>query len=299
MPVAKYNVNEVEERTRVAATTLRQWERRYGVPKPERSSSGYRLYSDEDVRLIEAMKRHIADGIPASRAAEIVKQLYPSAPKPRPLEELQGELFEALAAFDERRANDILSEAHALHPVDAVMLRLMQATMVEIGQKWHEGKISSATEHYASHYISGRLRALFSISADVKTGPAVIVACAPLEQHELGPLILAVMLRRAGYRVYYIGADTPVEDLGKMAAALRPAGVLVSASTAESAGKLLEKRELLVGTAPIVVYGGTAFNDAPELVAALGGYYLGKAADEAVARFHELVQGLEAVRREG
>ena len=69
----KYTVNEVEDRTGVPAATLRQWERRYGFPLPERSASGYRLYGDDDLRHIVAMKRHIDDGVPASRAAEMVR----------------------------------------------------------------------------------------------------------------------------------------------------------------------------------------------------------------------------------
>ena len=77
----KFTVNEVEERTKVPAGTLRQWERRYGFPCPERSDSGYRLYSEDDIRSIETMKHHIADGIPASRAAELVKEV-PRDPGP-------------------------------------------------------------------------------------------------------------------------------------------------------------------------------------------------------------------------
>ncbi|MEX2501217.1 MAG: MerR family transcriptional regulator, partial [Trueperaceae bacterium] len=73
MSRGKFTVHEVEERTDVPAATLRQWERRYGCPKPERSTSGYRLYADVDLRVIETMKRYIDDGVPASRAADLVR----------------------------------------------------------------------------------------------------------------------------------------------------------------------------------------------------------------------------------
>lgn len=296
MAKGKYTVNEVEERTQVPANTLRQWERRYGFPKPERSDSGYRLYSDEDVHGIRTMQRHIADGIPASRAAELVKQLKPLPEGARSLKDMRQELVSALIKLDDAKADEILSEAHALHPVDTVMLELMQKTMVDMGTLWHEHKINTTTEHFASHYIQGRLRSLLSVTANVKSAPSVVIACAPLEQHELGVLILAVMLKRAGYRVYYIGANTPVTDLRDIAKEIQPIGMLVSASTIDSVQILMEHRNILQGAAPILAFGGRAFNEQPELARALGGIYLAKDATDAVDRFHELVQEQGAMR---
>jgi DNA-binding transcriptional MerR regulator/methylmalonyl-CoA mutase cobalamin-binding subunit len=287
MLLAKYTVNEAEERTKVPATTLRQWERRYGFPAPERTESGYRLYSDEDISLIEEMRRHIASGVAASRAAELAKAERRRGDGPRPLAELQTELLAALLDLNETRADGVMSEAHALHPVNAVMLGLIQATMVEIGTRWHQGKLSTTTEHYASAYMNGRLRSLLALSGDSRTGATAVVACAPLEQHELGPLILAVMLRRAGYRVFYLGANTPVADLHDMVQALRPGGVFISASTALAVGGLEASRELLGGMNTLVVYGGRAFGETPGLAERLGGHYLGPDAEGAVERFHE------------
>jgi len=294
--IGKYTVNEVEERTKVGASTLRQWERRYGFPKPERTESGYRLYSDEDLRQIEAMKQHIAEGIPASRAAELVKNLTPTPSGPRSLAVLKHELVEVLSKLDEVAADRILSEAHALHTVEAVMLELLQASMVEIGHRWHDGKVSTATEHFASSYVQGRLRSLLSITAHVRNAPAVIVACAPGEQHELGALLLAVMLRRAGYRLYFLGANTPLADLREMARQVKATGVMISASSSEAVQRLMAERGQLIGIAPVLAFGGLAFNEHPELAKALGGVYLAASADQAVAQFHDLVQAQGALQ---
>ena len=65
----KYTVREVEERTGVPASSLRQWERRYGFPKPERSESGYRYFSEGDIDAISRMRDLVAEGVPPSRAA--------------------------------------------------------------------------------------------------------------------------------------------------------------------------------------------------------------------------------------
>ena len=288
MTRGKYTVNEVEERTKVPASTLRQWERRYGFPKPDRADSGYRLYSDADVAHIEAMKFHIADGVPASRAAELVKFAL-SARGSRSLREMRETLVGAFRAFDEAQANEILSEAHALHTVEGVLLELFQGAMEDIGALWRRGEVNASVEHFATSYLQGRLRALLNISKNLQHMPTVIVACAPSERRELEALTAAVFLCRAGYCVLYLGADTPLPDLKETAEALRPVGVLVSATTTSALQRLLESRCALQDVVPVLALEGRAFDEHPELARSLGGVHLSGDLSHAVAHFHDLV----------
>jgi DNA-binding transcriptional MerR regulator/methylmalonyl-CoA mutase cobalamin-binding subunit len=286
--IGKYTVNEVVERTAVAAGTLRQWERRYGVPHPERSSAGYRLYSDDDLRAIEAMKRHIADGVPASRAAELVDRSGALQPAPLPTDVLRRRLVDAFLALDEDGAERVLGEAHAVHPVETVVPDVIAGAMVDIGEAWHDGRIDTTTEHFSSSFVQGWLRHLMSLAASHVHGPAVIVACAPGDHHELGALMLAVLLRRAGNAVYYVGADTPVADLNAMAHQLGASAVMLSASAPEALDALEREIDVLKQLAPVVVYGGAAFDRDPSRAERLGGVYLADDVGEAVKRFHEI-----------
>lgn len=287
----RYTVNEVEARTKVPASTLRQWERRYGFPKPERSASGYRLYRDADISNIERMKRHIAAGLSASRAAELVcPPLSAETGVSGSLEGLHRELLGALLEFDEARADRVFSQAHSFHSVEDVLSVLAERTMREVGTMWHEGRIPVTTEHFASAYVQGRLRGLMGAVPNAAEGAVVIVACAPLETHELGALTLAVLMRRAGFHVVYLGADTPVKDLRDLALTLRPAGVMISASVMPPVEALLEGRAHLVGIAPVLAFGGAAFNGRPELAETLHGTFLAPDAKGAVRRFSRLVQ---------
>lgn len=288
--IGKYTVNEVEERSKVPAGTLRQWERRYGFPMPERSDSGYRLYSDRDLELIDAMRRHIEDGVPASRAAELVQKMSLAAEGPRPVVELVAELTEALVALDEARANEIISEAFALHTVETVLLDVIAPCMVELGRRWQGGELPVSTEHFASNLVQSRLRALFSLGVTTRHGPVIVVACAPGNRHELGALILAVLLRRAGYRVYYLGADTPVQDLAEMAARLKPAAVMLSAVTSSSLEALMAERLSLKALSARLIFGGPAFEGKPELAHSLGGTFMGNDLKKAVANLSDLLQ---------
>lgn len=294
--IGKYTVNEVEDRTKVPASTLRQWERRYGFPLPERSESGYRLYSDHDIAQIEAMRRYIEDGVPASRAAELVKNATPKVQNKtsQPASVFRDRLVRALVNLNDAEADQVLGEAHALHPVETVMFEVMKPTMVEIGQRWHDGKINSTTEHFASSYMQGRLRNLLYLAGNILRAPSIVIACAPYDQHELGALMLAVILRRSGYRVIYVGANTPVADLAEMASDVKPAAVMVSASVVESVEKLMEEKHRFVGMAPFVIFGGMAFDAQPALAQTLGGRYLSSNLMEVVSQLDDLIQRVRA-----
>ena len=292
----KYTVNEVEERTKVPASTLRQWERRYGFPMPARSESGYRLYSDRDLGQIEAMKRYIADGVPASRAAELVKRGGVPRPVTNSATGLLEQLVDALADLDEARADKVLSEAYALHPVETVMLELVKGAVLELGQRSHQGEAPVTTGHFANTYLRGRLWSLFHTSANVNvlSAPTVVVACAPGDRHELGALMLAVTLRRGGYRVYFLGADTPVAGLAELARTLRPAAVLVSVAMPEYLEPLQAGRSYFDKMAPVVAFGGAAVDNQPEVVRSLGGQYLTNDLTQVVERLNALLEQVNA-----
>ncbi len=295
----KYTVNEVEERTSVPATTLRQWERRYGFPQPERSESGYRLYDEIDLERIGVMKRYIDDGVPASRAASLVKQasvdIAVDTRSPRSLLFLHQDLTKVLINLDEAKALELINEAYALYSVESVMFEVMMPAMVDLGDLWHQGKINSTIEHFATSFIQGRLHALLGFSPNVRNAPAVILACAPNEQHQLALLMLAVCLRRNGYGVYFVGANTPILDLVEMSKKVNPVAVMISASTPTILESLSQFRDSLKDIKGYLVFGGRAFTQKPEQAKHLGGMYLGSSILEVVDHFDRLIQGGKAL----
>jgi MerR family transcriptional regulator, light-induced transcriptional regulator len=289
-----FTANEVELRTSVPATTLRQWERRYGLPNPQRASSGYRLYSQQDIGCIEFMRNQVSSGVPASRAAQLYVLNKPSKnpvvqPLPQTGANLVSRLIEATLSGDNGRADRVLSEAHASLSVEDVLLSVIQPTLIEIGEKWHRGEINVAHEHQASNFLRGKLHGLLELAGNSRHGPAIIVACAPGEWHEIGSLMLAIFLRRAGFRTHYLGANTPVEDLVRFAREVKAEVLMISVSNAEVLENLRNTARFLLEAAPLVVYGGAAFNERPEMARELGGEYLGSdsamALDGLMARF--------------
>ena len=261
MELRTFTIQEVETQTHVPSATLRQWERRYGFPQPERSESGYRLYSHLDIQQIEAMRDYIEDGMPSSRAAKLVQHQIPKAAdasQPGPLASYAEALTQAFLDLDEAKANQILSEAHALHKVCDVFVQVLQASVLKLGEMWHAGQLDIATEHFASNYAEAKLRSLLNSQPDHANSQTIIVACAPHELHELGALMLAVMLRQKAYHVIYLGADTPIKDLWMLSERSKPAAVLISVTTEVALKALLKDTTLLPKLAPLVALGGRA-----------------------------------------
>ncbi len=294
--VGKYTVAEVEARSGVPASSLRQWERRYGFPMPQRSSSGYRLYRDEDLRHIESMRRLIADGVPVSRAAVLVRDQGARKAGPRPTVELASELVDALVTLDELRSGRVLSESFALHSVEDVLLDVITPAMVTIGEQWHAGEILVTTEHFATNLVQGRLRSLLTLMPSPLVSRTVLVACAPQERHELGALVVAVLLRRAGLNAIYLGADTPMADLLAMTRELAPDAVLLSATLASSGDELRRHRVHLRNLECLLVVGGRAFDESPDLTADLDGLFLGNDARTVIPKVAMLIEDIAAVR---
>jgi MerR family transcriptional regulator, light-induced transcriptional regulator len=282
-----FTASEVETRTSVPATTLRQWERRYGIPNPERTPSGYRMYSPMDVECIEFIKNHILDGIPVSRATQLWRETpHPQSearihPRAMPASQLVEAMVLATLEGDMTRAEKVLAQGHATMPVEDVVLNIIQPTLVEIGERWHRGEITVAHEHQATSFIKGRMLQLFEMAGSPRGGPVAVIACGPNEYHEIGALAIGIFLRRAGIRTHYLGANMPIVDLARFSREVRAATIMLSCGSAENVDALRAQVHLLREVVPTLVFGGRVFNQRPSLAQELGGVYAGNNAEQA------------------
>lgn len=309
-----YNIKAVVHVTGVAADTLRRWESRYGILAPPRTIGGYRMYSQRDVDTIRWLKARVDEGLTISRACELWRtqgtlaapagaRLPPAAsagPVGRTggcsLPVLVALVLDHLERLEEAPALQLIGEALALYSVEQVIDRLVAPALEEAGECWARGSWTVAQEHFASGVLRGWLANLLHSSPSNAAGPLVLVACAPEELHEIGVQIVALYLRRAGYRVIYLGQNVPLESLESLVRRLRPAAIGCSAARPETAARLRPLRAMITdlhrqtGYAPILVCGGAAFNRDPHLAEQLGAAYLGPAALAAVERLRHLAR---------
>jgi len=303
-----YNVKAVAHQTGVAAATLRAWERRYGVPSPPRTDSGYRLYSARDVAIVRWLRLQIENGMSISQAVHLLRSLEAQSADgqtARPADErepsdapssylrLHDDIVAAAIEFDEARIEYALSEAFSLFPVEDVCLNLIQRVLVTLGDKWHLGEINIGVEHFVTNIMRRRLLALMAASPPISREGRIVSGCAPGDYHELGLLMLSLFLRRRGHGVIYLGQNIAAMRFQETLSKASPDMLLLSASGLVAAANLLEVAEQVsqhsaqLGT--LIAFGGRIFNHLPALRRHVPGIYVGEDAQAATNRIVSLL----------
>lgn len=305
-----FNMKAVEQQTGISAATLRAWERRYNLIEPKRTPSGYRLYSERDVALLNWVRDRMSEGLTVSRVVAMLETIRASgeplwieeqAPQnnavqhdaPVPPRSLVAPLFTALIDLDDERADEVMEQAFAMYTMPTVYVDIIAPTLVEVGEAWHRGDVFISTEHFATTYLRGRLLGLLQAYPHRADSRTLFVGCAPHERHEVGALIFAVMLRQQGYNVVYLGQDVPIEDVIQATIEERPAMLCLSASNPTTALSLRNvQQQLEAGGAhgTLFGYGGRAFDQDPELRDQVAGYYLGQDPRDAINFVNSLLR---------
>jgi DNA-binding transcriptional MerR regulator/methylmalonyl-CoA mutase cobalamin-binding subunit len=294
--VPLFNTKAVVHQTGVPAPTLRAWERRYGILAPRRGENDYRLYSERDIATVTWLRERVEGGMTISQAIALLRSLEPArrsrrraTQPPAPaapaaeqptrlaLDTLTTALLQHIKALDEQAARRVMIQAVAVHTIEDVCLQLFTPVLYDIGRQWAAGEICVTVEHFAVALVRAQLENLYQIAAGTQTGPLVLVGCAPGEQHELGSLMLALFLRRAGLRVAYLGQNLEQQGLILTARAAHPAALILSATMPDHAARLVEMAEALrvhVKPCPALYCGGQGFAADPALAARVSGEYL-------------------------
>jgi len=278
------NIAALARRTGVAPDTLRKWEQRYGVLRPVRTAGGQRRYDETDVQRVEWLRDRIREGWRVGEAARVLDEAS-SAALDEPAE-LRDALIASIRDFEPQRVSATLDQTFAVLPLEQALTDVISPALRWTGEAWHRGELSIAQEHAITAKVQSYLGKLISDGRGGVHGAAVL-ACAPGEHHDLGLLMLAVMLRADGWRVEFLGADTPVDTAIVFADRIGARLLCISAARSESVALL---RVSLASAAPpdgvTLVIGGAAVT--PEIARELRGTYAGGELDLAVVRLRKL-----------
>ena len=284
MPAALLNIAALSRRTGVAPDTLRKWEQRYGVLRPVRTAGGQRRYSETDVQRVEWLRDRIRDGWRIGEAARVLDEA--SAAALDDPTQLRDALVESIVANDLRGVSATLDQTFAVLPLEQALTDVVTPALRWTGEAWHRGELSVAQEHAITAKVRSHLGRLLSDGRGGVHGVAVL-ACAPGERHDVGLLMLAVMLRTDGWRVEFLGADTPVDAALAFAEENGATMLCISTSRDESVAGL--RKALAAATPPTglaLVFGGAAMT--PAVARELRGTYADDRLDAAVARLRKL-----------
>lgn len=283
-------IGELSRRVGVSPDLLRKWERRYGVLRPGRTIGNRRVYSRVDEARIRLMVDHVRRGVSAAQAAELATAArFSVAPgsgrrtEPVLANRVCAELLAALERFDETAADQALEKLQARAAAPVLVRDVFLPLLRAIGDRWAAARLSVAQEHFATTFVHARLLGL-ARGWDRGLGPRALLTCAPGEQHVLGLIAFGIALHHLGWRITYLGADTPVTMVADAAAAVTPRLVVVTAAMPGRLEPAADDLRMIARRWPLAVAGaGTG----PGLADAIGSAHL--AADPVTAAGRALV----------
>ena len=223
--MALLNIAALSQRTGVAPDTLRKWEERYGVLKPERTPGGQRRYSELDVARVDWLRRRLAEGFRIGEAAALLGGGDSDAP--RTARALRTALREATERGNATEIARLVHHTLSLRRLEHALQNVVEPLLEEIGSAWAAGALTTAHEHLLTQALRLRLGQLLTEPRPATRG-AVVLACAPGEQHDLALVALGVLLGTNGWQVAFLGADTPVRAALTVAAQVRARALCIS-----------------------------------------------------------------------
>ena len=277
---AVFNVKAVVRETKLKPDTLRAWERRYGLPRPQRSAGGQRLYSQRDIDTLKWLVSRQEEGLSISRAVDLWRAASPTPDtgiwRSGDLDALRADWLSHCAAFREAEAERVLAHAFSFHTVEAVCVAILQKGVAELNDRWYQGEATVQQVYFASELVVRHMEGLLASAPRPARPERLFVACPPQEGHTLGALLVSLLLRRQGWDVLYLGASVPLENLDTTLSAAKLNLVILVAQQLTTAASLLEAARLVTHAGIPLAYGGRIFNQLPALRPYIPGYFIGE-----------------------
>ena len=269
----KFSMDVVTKMTGISAASLRNWEKRYGFPRPERSCGGHRSYTAFDVDFLKNVAKWIEEGRSLSELAALYekgcKNLCPvtalSPERGEIISDLTDDvryrvqlLYKALMSYDQAAAlqhyqilNAKLSPEQLFDKVIEVILRRL---IEDIGLNPE----CAPKAHFASAFLRMRLASMLTIDFPPSRTSKVLTVATDPSAHEVGLLLVATQLKFMGFPIYYLGVDLKVAEVLAAAKEVNPSVIVMSYVDIEAFKKdLPELKKLGI---PVCV-GGYAFVD--------------------------------------
>lgn len=288
-----YPIRTVSNLTGVNSITLRAWERRYGLIKPIRTPKGHRLYTQNDIDLIQQVLDLLDKGISIGQVKDYLKGKSTQTKREKasdPWSNYQRRMLNAIVRFDANALDQTYNDALSLYPIDLVTKHLILPLLKQLGIRWAESEGSVAEEHFFGAYLRNKLGARFHHHTATQHGPVLVAACLPGEQHEVGLMLFCLSALDQGYRLVYLGADTPFEELTVPVARSKADAILLAGSIDPDASVLNRGLTTLVESVdvPVFVGGKTAVKHNDDIVNA-GAIPLGTDISQGIRKMEEMI----------
>jgi methanogenic corrinoid protein MtbC1 len=272
------SIGALARATGVPAETLRTWERRYGFPAAERTTSGHRRYTVatlERLRLVRAVVRLGHRASVALNASEPELQaLLSQAENGASDGTALAHWVELIRRFDGPVLDRELRSALASLGAQRFLAQRIAPLLHEIGERWSKSDVGVRHEHFASARLNEFLTRHWQPLSDGATGPCAVCATPAGERHGLGLQMVALTLALNNLRVVYLGPDIPAEEIAQAVAQHAAQAVVLSAALGVERERAYAECDVLrraLGPQFPILAGGRGFDVPPSSVLRLEG----------------------------
>jgi DNA-binding transcriptional MerR regulator len=228
-----WGVGAVSSRLSVTASTLRTWERRYGVGPSFRTQGGHRRYTERDIQHVELMRRLLARGVSARDAARVARSLDEEGLELALRGREDGstgatpaeDLLAAVASGDRdelsRLYAGVLRQTPVIEAWRDVLAPVLRQMTTESGSG--AGAAAAVAASVASELLVRELLGLMAFEQQPDPGHTHILFARSLPAIEAIPLlVLEAALVQAGVTTRTVGPELDGRAVAALAMRLRP-----------------------------------------------------------------------------
>jgi DNA-binding transcriptional MerR regulator/methanogenic corrinoid protein MtbC1 len=216
-----FAIGTVERDTGIGRDTLRIWERRYGFPTPERNDKGERVYSAEQVRRLQKIRRLLDQGLRPGKVvplgdkalSELAATLSEASLRPPKVDPAQKHLIALVCSGDMTGLDAALEQALTRDGLRGFVLHTFAPLATTAGELWADGQLQVFEEHLSTRHLVHFLDAAMSRVGRPRGNPQVLLATLPGEQHALGLLMVEALLWYGETPTLNLGTDVPLDQV--------------------------------------------------------------------------------------
>lgn len=250
-----FTIQQVADMTGLSKQVIRKWEERYGIIQPKRLENGYRIYSQQDVKMLLKIKLLSEQGHSLKQAALLVKEFSEEPEVPMKKEKLPNyeqwneyvlQLLEKGRHCDEIELTYILKQAYHHVGLERFLTNIVVPFLKEVGKKWENHEWDEYQESVSSLVVRDFLVQIRRNYQYREDAPFVLGACLPYEHHEVPLHLTLLQFMMKGWKTQLIGASPAPGAIESLVSKLKPDVVLLSATTTipfETDPHLLERLE--------------------------------------------------------
>ncbi|HEN8802087.1 TPA: MerR family transcriptional regulator [Pseudomonas putida] len=240
-------IGELARRTGVNPVTLRAWERRYGLLKPQRTAKGHRLYSLDQVERVEAVLAWLQRGASVGQVRELLDKPTTTPPK-GDWQARQAQLIEAIANLSQRALDQQLNQAMALYPAVTLCEQLLLPLLDQLDLRWRTYFNARLEQVFFHSWLRSKLGARVYHDNQLLQGPAVLLIEDSERAFSPGLWLCAWLLTSNGMPVEVLEQPLAAAQLQSAVSALRPWAMLIHLGPRIDDRALLRTLQGLPGT---------------------------------------------------